>query len=500
MAMHLLRKRAFQIFCTFSFGMILAGCSLSSLVETEPPSGGGITDPGAIANERAAIEMYRGVIQTFRASTSGTGSRYVMVSGMLGDELNAAKFNAASNSFTALSLIDGRLIPEEASYGVVTGYTTTWTGLHNVRIQAMSALGALQKYAPNAPKDYNAHLYALWGMAEVMLANLYCSGIPLSTVEFEGDFEYGAGSTTQQVYEHAVRMFDSSLANVTDSTEIRHLASVGKGWALLNLFQYDAAAAAVASVPTDFVYLNRHSVASGGNANFTYSTTTVQVTTMGSVSDREGNNGLPYRSAGDPRTLSTQVKARNNNAGDDTVFVPVRWTVNGGATPIVMASGVEARLIEAEAALSRQDGSWLTILNDLRSGGITGIDTTIATTPTGADTLIDTVYAPGTGAVLFSSVGAAIPTLDPLGAPGSAAASVDLLFQERAYWMFLTGRRLPDMRRLVRQYGRDGSTVFPTGAYRAGPVGAYGLDMNLPAPPTENQANGSYSGCFDRQA
>jgi hypothetical protein len=157
-----------------------------------------------------------------------------------------------------------------------------------------------------------------------------------------------------------------------------------------------------------------------------------------------------------------------------------------------MASGVEARLIEAEAALSHGDPNWLSILNDLRNHGIQEISTT--------PTSVDTVYAPGTGAILFTTVGATLPGLPSLTDPGTDAARIDLLFRERAYWLFLTGRRLPDMRRLVRQYDRDGSLVFPTGAYPAGPIGAYGLDMNLPAPPTERQANGKYQGCFDRQA
>lgn len=493
MAKHIFRTRLFSLCGAAILGGALAGCSLSSLVDVDPPTGGGISDPDAIANEQAAIEMYRGVIQVFRSATSGNSSRYVMVSGMLGDELNAAKFNAASNVFTALSLVDGRLIPEEAPYGSgpAGAYTTTWTNLHNVRIQAMGALGALRKYAPNAPKDYRAHIFALWGMSEVMLANLFCSGIPLSTVQFEGGFQYASGSTTQQVYQHAIEMFDSALANAIDSAEIQNLAKVGKGWALLNLAEYDAAAAAVASVPTDFVYLNRHSIASGGTPNFTNSNNT-GVTVMGSVSDLEGGNGLPYRSSGDPRTLTVQTRAQNNLAGDYPVFAPVRWTVSGGATPIVMASGVEARLIEAEAALKKDNPAWLTILNDLRNSGIQSVDTTPES--------IDTVYAPGSGAILFTSVGSSLPGLAPLTEPASTAEEVDLLFSERAYWLFLTGRRMPDMRRLVRQYGRDGSTVFPTGAYPAGPVGAYGLDMNLPAPLTESQANGKYTGCFDRQA
>src|SRR5581483_874628 len=105
-----------------------------------------------------------------------------------------------------------------------------------------------------------------------------------------------------------------------------------------------------------------------------------------------------------------------------------------------MASGVEARLIEAEAALAAGDASWLTILNRLRTDG------TFTTAPHPGDpTVTDTTWGPGVGAVLFPN---GLPGLRPLTDPGTPAARVDLLFAERAAWLFLTGHRLGDMRRL----------------------------------------------------
>lgn len=52
--------------------------------------------------------------------------------------------------------------------------------------------------------------------------------------------------------------------------------------------------------------------------------------------------------------------------------------------------------------------------------------------------------------------------------PTTMAAQVDLLYGERAFWLYLTGRRLGDLRRLIRNYGRDAETVFPTGNYLLG--------------------------------
>ena len=478
---------------------VLSGCSIDDLIAVDQPTGFTPADPNAFNNEQGTYEMYKGVLNKFREATSGklTGGGYIVMTGLLGDELNAGRFNTAtSGAFTTHSIVDGRSM--ETGDGSDGGYEGLWRQLHGVRAQAMNTIPALRKYGPNQPKDYTGHTYALWGMAETMLANFYCSGIPLTTVQFEGSFSYAPGSTTQQVYEHALKMFDSSLVYAPDSVEVRQLAKVGKGWALLNLGRFDEAAAAVADVPTPFAYLNLHSDAepnSVGTPTFTYARTTHAVTDMGTVSDMEGGNGLPYRSSGDPRTASSLLRARQATSGHAETYKPDHWLISGGNTPVIMASGVEARLIEAEAALRSGDASWLTMLNALRTDG------TFSTAPNPTDpAVVDTTWGPGQGAVLWTSVGGTLPGLRPLEDPGTDAARIDLLFQERAYWLFLTGRRMPDMRRLIRQYGRTPEDVFPVGSYPAGPVGSYGIDVTAPAPAAELLYNSEYEGCFDRQA
>jgi hypothetical protein len=124
----------------------------------------------------------------------------------------------------------------------------------------------------------------------------------------------------------------------------------------------------------------------------------------------------------------------------------------------VLASGIEARLIEAEAAFQGGSaGQGMQILNALR-------------TANGLGSLAD---------------------------PGSATGRTDLLFRERAFWLYLTGHRLGDMRRLVRQYGRAQATVFPTGEYHKG--GEYGSDVNFPVSSDERN-NPNFQNCLDRGA
>jgi hypothetical protein len=125
---------------------------------------------------------------------------------------------------------------------------------------------------------------------------------------------------------------------------------------------------------------------------------------------------------------------------------------------VPVADGIEARLIEAEAALQAQDlGGMTDILNALRD----------------------------------------LQGLDPLAAPGTFDEGVDQLFSERAFWLFATGHRLGDLRRLIRQYSRDQAEVFPTGSYVKG--GSYGTDVNIPLP-LEVENNPNSRGCLDRKA
>ena len=56
----------------------------------------------------------------------------------------------------------------------------------------------------------------------------------------------------------------------------------------------------------------------------------------------------------------------------------------------------------------------------------------------------------------------------PLADPGNFNARVDLLFRERAFWLYATGHRMGDMRRLLRNYQRTQASLWPVGAYKAG--------------------------------
>ena len=459
-----------------SLACALAGCSPEQVVSTTLPPN--VPDPGTTHNAAGAVAAYRGALMLFRNAFGGNGFSFVPVTGLLTDELGAADVGLRG-SVSPGQLLDSRFVDadsqvSEAVYGL----------LQQARGQAEEAHGLMVAYASESTALI-AHLDALQGYTEVYLADLFCSGIPLSTLDFNGDFTYKPGSTTEQVYTGAAALFDTALSRSADSARILNLARVGKARALLALGQYSAAAQAVASVPDGFSYVLDFSTSTASgiaspNQNFMWNDVGIGLSGFSiSMVDREGGNGMPFISSGDPRTAWV---ANGTNSNGYTLTLPSKYDL-AGDSPIVVASAVEARLIEAEAALQAGSGSWLSTLNTLRTDG------TYNTMPDPQDsTKTDTLWHAGTGGVAG---------LAPLADPGTQDGRVNLLFRERAFWLFLTGERQGDLRRLIRQYGRQQQVVYPAGNY-PGAFGAYGPDVTAPIPSTEAASNPLFHGCLNR--
>jgi hypothetical protein len=296
-------------------------------------------------------------------------------------------------------------------------------------------------------------MFALIAFSENQISEFFCNGIPFS--ELDGNnIVFGDPVSYDSGYARAVNHADSALRYVAgpDSAKIRQLAAVIKARALLNRGQPAAAAAVAATVATSFVYANTHSVNSTDNVLWLQSFSLRRYV----LADNEGTNGLNFRSAGDPRV---PIGALVNSFDNTVLNVPSQAIWLNRADPVVIASGIEARLIEAEAALrAGNTGLFLQMLNAARA----------------------------------TKVG-----LAPLADPGTTVARENLLFRERAFWLFGTGHRLGDLRRLIRQYGRAADAVFPIGVASKGTP--YGSDVNFPIPQAEqNNPNDPTAACTDR--
>ncbi len=341
---------------------------------------------------------------------------------------------------------------------------------------------AIRTYRESAKKLADStgfpEVLALNGMTYILFAENYCGAVPVSVQEADGSFTFGAPETTNMLLDSAISKFNQTLALPGPapagplSATFKALAQIGKGRALLDKGDYANAALAVAGVSTTFQYNYAHSEVSGRQNNGTWSLT--QSVGRFGEADREAGIGLPFASDGDlkraggvidPRVADSLARRGSSGSpkgfdGSTNQMVQAKYPLRASA--VTVADGVEARLIEAEAALNASDpGGALTILNALRSN-----------------------------ASLLALRGYAATSLPPLTLQATTPAQVDQLFHERAYWLYLTSHRLGDLRRLIRQYTRPVNTVFPNGLYFKG--GTYGTDVNVPVPQQE-QNNPNYT-------
>jgi hypothetical protein len=435
----------------------LGGCDSKKILSVTDPD---VAKPGSLASTAALDVIYAGAVGDFQVAYGGnqTTEGEIGYSALLGDEyLNAETFP------TRIEIDQRTTTPDNSN--IVAVFRAT----QRARASADFATDKLRTAKPTDPRI--AETLSLAGFMIVMMGEDYCSGSPISKLTDVGEVIYGDPQTTAQLWDDAIAKFDSAITLATSlgssGTTQLNLARVGKARALVDKGDYAAAAATVAAVPTSFVYLVRTSTntARENNGVFFWN----QFNRRFATTDKEGINGLPYRSDNDPRTKQTL----NATLGFDGV-TPL-WLANTPANTwapqgkyfvrdasIPLATGLEARLIEAEAALKAGNtAGYLTALNAQRS-------------------------AQG---------------LPDLTLPATSAAQVDLLFKERAYSLWLTAHRLGDMRRLIRQYGRNSETVFPTGVFfhSGSASGNYGTDVNIILPNQEKN-NPNFKGCLDRNA
>ena len=470
---------------------VLVLCSCKDLTGSQALPAG-TPNPGSYQNKAGALGMRTAALSTLENVLTS----YIVASGLLSDELESNAVGASAGVLLNSGLqiggsIDERILPELSANQTSNMQSNVmaegaYDSLQSVRGHVSQALGALAAYDTATTdtatkKMLRGELFALGGYAEILLADLFCSGVPLSTLDFNQDFTYHAGAMRDQVYEDASAKEDSALALADTSTQVLNLARVLKGRALLALGRYVEAGQAVSAVPQGFQYelaINLSGILPAGQqvpCNNAAGPVNC-LNEVATISDGEGGKGLLYRSSGDPRTtVITQTIPRPNGDGQQSedVYFPNRY-IPTGFSSFPVADWIEARLITAEAALrASQPDSMVRVLNYLRRNALVAAQTTF---------LSDTTD-PGGG----------------LTGTDADTARQNLLFHERAFWLFLTGHRQGDLRRMIRQYNRRQDQVYPTGVYTAPGIGVYGSDVTVPIPGAE-YANPLFHGCIDRAA
>jgi hypothetical protein len=424
---------------------ILAACSDITRVDNTS-----VTQTSQFDNPAGAVLRRNGAYRDLLVALSSQ----VEYSGIISDELTeggGAQAVADRRVITALDQRDGSTFP--------------YLELSAARIEALRAIQSLETYNPHPPVRIG-ELFALSAFVETAFVEDMCSGIPLAELGADGLPISGQGISRSAMIRRAFQDFDSASAHVADSdgttdATIAPLIAIGRARALVDSGDLDGATSALAAVPAGYAYVMQYTTTSSpANLLGRDLITSLSV----SVSDREGGVGLPFVSSGDPRIpIDTNSQATFAN-GPQYVFQP--YVGNAQGTPITLASAIEASLVRAEGLLAAGNvQAWADTLNTLRTAFS---DTILSNHPLGPD-----------------STTSASPQL-----------RTDVMFRERAFWLFLTGHRQGDARRLIRQYGRSANSVFPSGPYWGTPGSSYGSDVTF-IPYLESR-NTAYTGCIDR--
>ena len=464
MLKNLNRARSAVIFSAVAV-LGIVGCDR---VKTEllSPQNPGLVDPTAVGSPTAALALRVGALGRYKQVQAGES--IWEYGGTLADEFKNADFS--SDRINA----DQRFTDAAVSWN--------YGGVTQARGFVRDAIKAMKQFNPDST-GLIGELYMELAFFEMTLADNYCNGIPLGHTD-DGVSVNGAPVTILQVYDSASNHLDTALTFSSKATDagsvyINRAARVWKARVLIAKDKANAAQAAalVASVPTTFVYDMTFSSVSGSNGMWQLNNSTARIGVADSFDIIGGvptviKNALPFVSANDPRVpVANGDLLTPKVPPEDGVTRPFYLSLlyKGQFDPLVLASGVDARLYEAEAKLQANDiAGMMTILNTLR---------TQTTRPVIGLTTI--------------------PVMASLPTPANATDATSLLFREKAFWTFGRGQRLPDLRRLVRQYGRTDDQVFPTGLYFKG--GKYGTDENFPVPSSE-QVNPLFTGCLDRKA
>jgi hypothetical protein len=453
MTNRLSRAKAASPLVATAIAFFLGACSVDKVLQVPDPD---VSRPSDLSGAQALPTLLASAVGDFQVAFSGTGGNTGLegltnISGLFTDEF------FFTETFPTRVQIDRRAIDR-----VNSNMRDIFFTVQRARASALRAETTYKKLA--ATDSGYAESLDIGGYSFLFLAEAYCSGVPVSGFDASGQVVNGTPLSTSQLVDSAIARFQVAItvAQTAGNTRLEYLARVGQARALLfkGNSNLDAAAAVVASVPTSFAYRVFSSSNTDRQNNGIWEFNWNEK--RWSQADSEAGIGLPFLSANDPRTPYVR---RGFGFDRATPLYSTLKYPNRDASE-VLADGVEARLIEAEAFLSHGDiTNYLARLNALRA----------TTTP-------------------------ALPALTDPGAANNAR--VRQLFHERGFWLFATNHRLGDLRRLSRAtaqggYGLDPSTVFPSGNYQGESLGVYGSDVNFPIP-VEEDNNPNFHGCINR--
>ena len=352
-----IRPRVSRIAATAAL-LAVAACSPTDVLDVTDPD---IINPADVQSAAGADAVRAGALARFNTATTGAESLFLL-GGLFSDEwING-------DSFVARWEIDRRSITNENSF-----LTDANRVLHRTRLAAEQAIQLIEQYNPAAPAWQVAEMHMVQGYVTNLIGEHYCDGIIFSTL-VDGREEYGFPITGDSTFRRALAHVDAGLAlsfgTTANDVRVQNALRLTRGRILMNLNRPADAATSVAAVPTNFAYRMFHAQTATQNQFWLLNNNARRY----SVGNNEGGNGLDFATAGDPRVpvcvggSAACATVGSTAANRDDLGTPyhVQMIWGNREAPVDIMRGVDARMIEAEAALHPA--------NPVRSGDAPGDD------------------------------------------------------------------------------------------------------------------------------
>ncbi len=347
-----------------------------------------------------------------------------------------------------------------------------YENIHVARFSADNLVEGAQGLVgdPDADQDLVEQALAIGqfygGYVRVLLAEMYCQSILGGGDETNPNYESSPKGPDERMQD-GLTMLQAAQAAATafGNADLADAAKVGQGRANMWLGNYAAAASAVASVGTGFEYMAEFSSNDPSQYNdvydFTYSDTQQIRWTVGDGTQSERNfERFPFYDEFVDAGLLLPDPPASFQSFNSSILVHLQMiypppvapgvpqtppTANGQSAPMVIASGFEARMMEAEAAY--------------RGGDVAGAEATINALLTTGDNPHGAIFA-------------------PVDLTGDFDSDIALIGYAYEAGMWLAGHRMGFVRRVLRN---DNVDLFPSeqpGSDTAFPVVKQELDNN----------------------
>lgn len=409
---------------------LLASCKTSDYLGVTSPSripAAGLQDPSS------AGLLVNGAVADFECAFGA----YVVAGGLIGQELEDATQTADRYPYDQRTMISSS--PRYSTYSCTA--LGVYSPLQTARVSADNVRRLLNDWTdaqvPNR-QTLLATATAYEAYAELLLGESQCATV-FSTFNADGSVVYGNSITPAQAFDSAITRFSDAITAAqsagASAQDILNMAYVGRARAKLDKGDLAGARADAVLVPPGFVFNMTASAIDSRRYNRVWADNGVSGTSY----NQGSSVGTYYRAMNDPRVPVIHPNVPNSTTG---VPIWVQQKYASAASPIPIASGVEAQLIVAEADLASNPTEALSIINTSRAAGN---ETALPAGTTGADLK-------------------------------------NALIEERRRALFLQGQHLYDLIRFQIPLDPAAGAKFPGG-------GTYGSQECMPLPDVEKFNN-----------